>query len=90
MKQCNTSYVLMELSAFGDPKANSYKFRSHCYKEHDLVYSDGTYMLPHRFPSGKVISSRIMRDFVKNPDRKAPKQRSVRLAEKALRIYENS
>lgn len=88
MSQSSTSYIFAELSVFGNPKANGYGFKKYCKKEQKLIYTDGTYMWPRRFSSGKVLSSRMIRDFVKNPKREQPKAKSIRLAYTDRRNFE--
>ncbi|MBR3254187.1 hypothetical protein IKF88_00435 [Candidatus Saccharibacteria bacterium] len=83
-----TSYVLMELSAFGGPDIK-YNFRDWIYTANDLRFSDGDIMYPHcRDGSDKPISNKIIRDFIKNPKRKSPKAKSIRTAKMFIRKYE--
>ena len=88
MQNRKTSCVLLELSGFGGPE-NGYGFRDYIYEMENLKFSDGSVMLPHcRDDSDKPISSRIIRDFVKNPKRKDPKAKSIRLAKIGMHKYE--
>lgn len=82
MKNKDTSYVLLELSAFGGTNQNRYGFKDWIYEENDLKFSDGKTMFCHyRGNPDRPISTRIIRDFVKNPKRKSPKAKSIRLAQ---------
>ena len=89
MEKSKTSHVLLELTTFGSPSRDEYGFKDYLYGLKELRHSDGTYMIPYRHHrSGKFVSSRIMRDFAKSPKRKQPKRRSIRLANKAERLYD--
>lgn len=90
MQNRETSCILMELCGFGMPK-DGYEFNEYIFESHDLMCTDGRAMLPHyRDDLTKPISTRIIRDFIKNPRCKSPKAKSVRLAKKWIRKYENA
>ena len=87
MRNRKTSHVLLELSAFGKP--DDHGFREWCYRQDGPRYSDGSMLIPHpRIGSDKLVSSWAIRDFVKNPKRKQPKARSIRLTYSLKRKYE--
>lgn len=79
MQNRKTSYVLGELTRFSGPSKEEDGFTEWCYSGQDLKYTDGTFMIPF-YLEGKPVSSRIIRDFVKNPKRRQPRARSIRLA----------
>ena len=88
MQNKKTSCVLLELSGFGNPD-NGYEFSEWVFDAKELKYSDGSVMIPfRRGDSDELISNRIIRDFVKNPKRKNPKAKSIRLAKIARHKYE--
>lgn len=79
MQNRGTSCVLAELNEFGSPIIEEDGFSEWCYSGRELRGTDGTFMIP-LYRGGKFISSRIIRDFVKNPKRRQPKARSIRIA----------
>lgn len=87
MQNRKTSCVLLELSGFGNPDEN-YEFKDWILEAKELRYSDGSKMIPFKNYSGKPISTRIIRDFVKNPKRKNPKAKSIRLTNQVIHKYE--
>lgn len=87
IKSPKTSKVLLELTAFYGPTIEDGGFKEWCYSGQELRYTDGTFMIPFYNSEGKPISSRILRDFVKNPKRKQPKAKSVRLTRRVIRDY---
>ena len=70
---------MAELNEFGSPIIEEDGFSEWCYSGRELRGTDGTFMIP-LYRGGKFISSRIIRDFVKNPKRRQPKARSIRIA----------
>ena len=89
MKNMETSCVLLELSVFGDAWS-SYNFDDCIYEIDKLMLSDGSLMVPHhRAGTGRPVSTRIIRDFVKKTNRRKPKAKSIRLAYAGIRKYES-
>lgn len=86
MQNKKTSYVLGELTRFSGPYKEEDGFTEWCYSGQDLKYTDGTFMIPF-YLEGKPVNSRIMRDFVKNPRRRHPRAKSIRLAELGIRRF---
>ena len=87
MRNRKTSHVLLDLSAFGKPDGHG--FSEWCYQQDEPKFSNGSILAPHsRIGSDKLVSSWVIRDFVKNPKRKQPKARSVRLTRSLKRKYE--
>lgn len=83
-----TSHLLLELAFFGNPDVDSYKFNDICsLTDIQLQLSDGSYMIPFARKNGKVVSSAILRDFVKNPKRLQPRKRSIRLTYCGIKAY---
>lgn len=75
-----TSCILLELSGFGDPD-KEYQFEDWIHEANRLRFSDGGRMPIHRGnASDRPISDGIIGDFIKNPRREQPKERSIRLA----------
>ena len=73
----------------GNPKDEDYGFTEYCYSEEIIKHAACEYMIPYYNPNDeKFISSQIIRDFIKNPKRKQPKTRSIRLARFVVRRYE--
>ncbi len=70
MNNAATSYVFRILAAFGNPANEDYGFTEYCYSEETAKRVAWEYMIPYYdLDDEKFISSRIMRDFVKNPKR---------------------
>lgn len=89
VKQASTSHVLWELSAFSVPDFVTYGFKNLCYTHTKLKLFRGNRMVPfYAHAADRPISIRIIQDFVKNPRRKHPKARSIRLARREIRSYE--
>lgn len=89
MQNQKTSYILRKLPVFGSAAAKEYGFTEYCYSEEMLQHATGEWMIPYYDShTKKPVSSRIIRDFVKNPKRQQPKTRSIRLARSAIHRYE--
>ena len=86
MQNSKTSYILLELSGYSNPD-KGYEFSEWVSKKAKLQFSDGTIMVPFESYSGKPVSTQIIRDFVKNPKRKNPKAKSIRLAKQLIHKY---
>lgn len=88
MENTTTSNIYLNLSLFGNPKDEDYGFTEYCYSEEIIKHAACEYMIPYYNPNDeKFISSQIIRDFIKNPKRKQPKTRSIRLARFVVRRY---
>ena len=82
-----TSMVLRELYAYGWP--DDFAFREEVFSAESLFSgANGTFMPPFIGPQNMLVSTGILRDFVKNPARKRPKARTIRCAYSLLREYE--
>lgn len=89
MSTQENSHIYRKLAIFGSPHAEEYGFTKYCYSEETAQHIACKHMMPYYDSSdGKYISSRIIRDFVKNPKRKQPKTRSIRLARFIIREFE--
>ena len=89
MEDATTSNIFRKLAAFGNPGDEDYGFTEYCYSEEMLKYAICKQMIPYYDTSDeKFISSRIIRDFVKNPKREQPKARSIRLTRLVVHRYE--
>ena len=88
MQNEKTSCVLPELAGFCSSD-QSYGFTDWIYKADSLRFSDGSDIVPYCLSDpGKPISTRILRDFVKRPQCKSPKAKSIRLARAMMRKNE--
>ena len=88
MNTQENSHIYRKLAVFGSPQAGEYGFTECCYSKEAAQHIACRHMMPyHDSNDDKYISSRIIRDFVKNPKRKQPKSRSVRLARFVIREY---
>ncbi|MBQ1387788.1 hypothetical protein IIY68_03305 [Candidatus Saccharibacteria bacterium] len=83
MQRRKDSCILRDLSMFCGPSSEEDGFQEWCYSGRHLRYACDGLMLSF-YAGGKLVSSRIIRDFVKNPKRRQPKARSIRIA----RFYE--
>lgn len=87
MQNQKTSYVFKEFSCFGNPD-EGYGFYDSINNIEGLAFSpSGTMMIPFYSYNNKLVSSAIIRDFVKNPKRKAPKARHIRTARCGIRRF---
>ena len=87
MQDRKTSCILAELAEFGLPIIEEDGFSEWCYSGQSLKRTDGTFMIPFHLGE-KLVSSRIMRDFVKNPKRHQPRAKSIRIAHLYEREYQ--
>ena len=79
VKKPETSNILSELAAFGSPECD-YGFRGELIENSEPIPSGKKMPTHYRYGSKKPVSTEIIRDFVKNPRRKDPKTKSIRLA----------
>lgn len=80
------SHLMLELRNFVGFNIRKYYLPKRCQAS-KLKYSDGSYMLPFTTPSGKEISSIVIRDFVKNDRREQPRARTIRLTHCGMKRY---
>ena len=88
MQNQEVSNIYQMLDAFGSPCDEGYGFTKYCYSGEMLQRVAHKYMIPYYDCDSNPISSRVIRDFVKNPKRQQPKTRSIRLASSVIRRYE--